>query len=269
MPVLNTIAIATHKGGVGKTTSAINLAFALARLDHHVLLVDLDPQAHATRSLGIERSYDEPSIADCLTRRDRAPSEALVVTNVRPNLDLLPSSIRLAARAEQMVTMIRRETILKEALAPLTRYYDFIVIDTAPGLGVLMANAIEAADRLIIPVDCGARSIDGLADFIDLVHELRGPTFRRWRILRTMVNKRASKTEIDMAERLAPYSRRMLSTVIHRSEIANRSHFKQGTVFEFDPRSAAAREYATLAQEVRAYAEGELAEMVEPMVVNG
>jgi chromosome partitioning protein len=253
MPLLNTISIATHKGGVGKTTTSINLSHALALQNQRVLIIDLDPQAHASRSLGIDRSFDEPSVADLFTRRDRPSTRSLIVASVREHLDLLPSSIRLASKAEQAVNMIRRENLIKEAIAEVARDYDFIVIDTPPGLGVLMANSIEAADRIIIPVDSGARAVDGLSDFLDLVNDLRGPSFRRWRILRTMINRRASKTEHDQEERLAPFSKRLLKTVIYRSETANRSHYRTQTVFEFDPKSTVARDYSDLAREVLAF----------------
>lgn len=250
MALLNVLAIATHKGGVGKTTTSINLAHALALSGEKVLLVDFDPQAHASRSLGVERGYDEPCVADLLTRRERPELSALLVTSLRENLDLLPASIRLAAAAEAAVHLVRRESLLKEVIESVREQYGYILIDTAPGLGVLMANAIEAADRLVIPVDSGARSVDGLNDFLNMVQDLRGPTFRRWRILRTMVNRAAKRTERDLVERLKAFDKRILNTAIHRSEVANRSHYFAKTLFEHDPHSQPAKEYAALSREL-------------------
>ncbi len=252
MSLLNVLAIATHKGGVGKTTTAINLSHALARLGERVLLIDLDPQAHASRSLGVELGYEEPCVADLLTRRDRPAVESIIVGGVRENLSLLPSSIRLASSAEAAIHLVRRECLLKEIIEPLRDSYDYIIVDTAPGLGVLMANAVEAADRIIIPVDSGARSVDGVNDFLDMVRDLRGPTFRRWRILRTMVNRSATRTEKDLIDRLKMFEKRILSTSIHRNELANRSHYRAETLFDRSAGSQPAKEYAELSAEVRA-----------------
>lgn len=251
MASLNKLAIATHKGGVGKTTTSINLAHGIAMEGQRVLVVDLDPQAHASRSLGIEVEYSAPSVADLFTRRGRPDVQDLIQPNIRAGLDVLPASIRLAAAAENAVTIIRRENLLREALTAVERDYDLIVIDTAPGLGVLMANAIEAADRIIIPVDSGARSVDGLGDFLDLVYDLRGTTFKRWRILRTMVNKSATKTERQLLERIEKYDKRLLASRIHKSEIANQSQYSTETVFEYRKSSSVAQDYRSLCSEVR------------------
>ncbi|MCB0339198.1 MAG: ParA family protein, partial [Bdellovibrionales bacterium] len=107
----------------------------------------------------------------------------------------------------------------------------------------------------IIPVDSGARAIDGLNDFLNLVQDLRGPTFKRWRILRTMVNKSAKKTERELVARLKGYEKRLLASKIHKSEVANQSHYAESTVFEFDPKSPVANDYGQLRDEIRAYVE--------------
>ena len=257
MPLLNKIAFATHKGGVGKTTTALNISHSLSLRGFKVLAVDLDPQAHLSRSFGVDRGYEQPCIADLFSRRSRLEVSHLIESAVRPGLDLLPATVRLAAAAENALHLVRRESLLREGLAEVEREYDFVLIDTAPGLGTLMANAIEAADRIIIPVDSGARAIDGLSDFIAFVRELRGSTFKRWRILRTLVNKAALKTQREHQARMEPYAKKLLSTIIHRSEATNQAHYSIQSVFEFQPNSQTAREYAQLSSELLDYVFGE------------
>jgi chromosome partitioning protein len=245
------VSFATHKGGTGKTTSSINLAAGLARTGASTLLIDMDPQGHSSIGLGIELSYDDPSIADVLADRP-VPLAKVVHPTVVPHLSVVPSTLRLASLAESLAAKFKREERLANGLARSASTYEWIVIDCPPALGVLTANAIDASDLIIIPCQMAARALDGLEDLLDLVHLLKGEAFKEWCILLTMLDTRKTVTWDMFWQLLQPYEAKLLSTRIVASEVLNQAQMTRQDVFAFDPRSRGALNYEALTRELLA-----------------
>jgi chromosome partitioning protein len=243
------LCFAAHKGGVGKTTSSINLAAGMARSGKPTLLVDLDPQGHSSIGVGLDLSYDDASIADALGDRMMSLAKIVQPTPV-PHLSVAPSTLRLAAMAESLYAKVKREERLSRALRQSASVYEWIVIDCPPALGVLTANALNAADVIIIPCQMGARALDGLEDLLDLLHLLKGEDFDRWHILLTMYDPRKTVTLEIFAEMLKPYAANVLATKIHSSEALNQAQMARQDIYAFDPRSRGALHYTQLTREL-------------------
>ncbi len=250
---MRTIAIINQKGGVGKTTTAVNLAAGLARAGHATLLIDLDPQAHATLGLGLDPdSFHGRTIGDLLLSSSDDLTGILTETTV-PGLRLAPAALSLSRADSLLHARLFREQRLQRCLAELTGF-DYVLIDCQPTLGVLPVNAMVAADQFLIPAQPSGYALRGLGDLLETLHAVkRRPDAWDYRVLLTMVMAQATVTN-DLVERaLEPLRGRLLATRIARCEVLNRAQTddQPRDIVAYARHSRAAKDYQQLTQEVK------------------
>jgi len=220
-----TIAIINQKGGTGKTTTAVNLAAGLARLDHKVLLIDLDPQAHATYGLGVDLDESElPTISEVLGEENLPLADILLDTS-EENLKLAPSDIRLARTARLMDSRTFRESVLKKVITRVEGF-DYIIIDCQPTLDVLSINALVCADKILIPTQLAGHALKGLSDLLSTLESIKNGDPYDWRILLTMVTGHGEERQAQAVRILDPIKDRILETRIPRTEAIERSQME-------------------------------------------
>jgi len=246
-------ALTNQKGGVGKTTTAVNLAAYLALRHRHTLVVDMDPQANATSSLGVEKHKVGLSIYDALLR-DVSLREIAQLTG-QVHLDVVPSSLALAGAEIELVSALGREYRLKEALAPVLANYDYILIDCPPSLGLLTVNALTAAQGVLIPVQCEYLPLEGLGLLIrtiDLVRQRLNPGLQIYGMVMTMLDSRTNLGQQVVEEVRSYFPQQFFNTVIPRSvRLSEAPSFGQ-TILQYAPTSPGALAYGGLADEVLA-----------------
>ena len=245
------ISLANQKGGVGKTTTSINLAAALAAEGKKVLLIDADPQANTSSGLGIEIRELEHTIYECLVM-DIDPHTAITATS-RPNLDLIPSHIDLVGAEIEMLNIDDRENILKKVLAPLRPKYDYILIDCSPSLGLITINALTASDSVIIPVQCEFFALEGIAKLLNTIKIIKSnlnPALRIEGFLLTMYDGRLRLSMQVHDEVRRHFGDLVSNTVISRNVRLSEAPSHGMSVLEYDRNSKGAKNYINLAKEL-------------------
>ncbi|HLY94091.1 MAG TPA: AAA family ATPase [Gaiellaceae bacterium] len=258
------VALCNQKGGVGKTTTTINLGASLAELGRRVLLVDFDPQGALSVGLGVNPHQLDRTAYNLLMERGVTIDDVLVKTSV-PGVDLLPSNIDLSAAEVQLVGEVAREQALARALAPVISDYDFVLIDCQPSLGLLTVNALTAADGVIIPLECEFFSLRGVAlliDTVDKVRERLNPKLSLDGILATMYDGRTLHGREVFARVVEAFGDSVFDTVISRTVRFPETTVAGEPITTWAPTSAGAVSYRTLAREVLART-SELAEQAE------
>jgi chromosome partitioning protein len=246
------IALCNQKGGVGKTTSAINLGAALAEYGRRVLLVDFDPQGALSVGLGVQPHQLDRTTYNLLMDRDAAIEDIVLKTSV-PGLDLLPSNIDLSAAEIQLVGEVAREQTLARALAPVLDNYDFVLIDCQPSLGLLTVNALTAAHGVIIPLECEFFSLRGVALLIDTIEKVQqrlNPGLRLEGILATMYDGRTLHSREVFSRVVEAFGDDVFDTVISRTVRFPETTVAGEPITSWAPDSAGAKAYRQLAREV-------------------
>lgn len=245
------IAVTNQKGGVGKTTTTINLGAYLARSGKTVLLVDLDPQGNATSGLAINKSgLEQKTVYELL--RGEATAADIVLPTAQKNLYILPTSSELAASEVELVASSDREFVLKKALATLT--YDYVLIDCPPSLSLLTVNALTAADKVLIPVQTEFYALEGLGQLVDLVQRVRAsvnPHLELLGIVMTMYDSRTSLSTAVESELLKHFAQKVFKTHIPRNVRLAEAPSYGKTIADHDKWSKGARAYKALAKEVQ------------------
>ena len=257
MPVHHTIgqtkvlAIINQKGGVGKSTTAINLAAALGEKNKQVLLIDLDPQGNASSGLGIEKSQVKSCIYDVLL--NDVPIEEAIIPDVTKGLDLVPATINLAGAEVELVSEMARENRLKDAVGNLRGKYDYILIDCPPSLGLLTVNALVAADKLLIPIQCEFYALEGVTKLLDSMKRVKSklnPSLDIYGVLLTMYDGRTTLSRQVAEEVRSYFGKAAFETIIPRTvKLSEAPSFGQ-PITEYDPTGKGAEAYIDLAKEV-------------------
>ncbi|GAO99976.1 ParA family protein [Fructobacillus ficulneus] len=242
------IALANQKGGVGKTTTSINLAAALVKAGKKVLLIDADPQGNATSGVGVDKSELKQDIYDVLIN-DVPAKEAIVKAD---KMDILPTTIQLSESEVQLVDLPDREYRLKNALLPIENDYDYILIDNPPSLGLLTINSFTAADAVMIPVQTEFYALEGLGQLINTIELVRqglNPELEMAGILLTMYSRTNLSKQVEEEVRKY-FDDRVYTTVIPRTVRLSEAPSYGQAIIDFDPKSLGARVYTEFAKEV-------------------
>ncbi|MGX7141381.1 ParA family protein [Facklamia languida] len=245
------IAIGNQKGGVGKTTTTVNLGAALAAMDKKVLIIDSDSQGNASSGLGIERGDVKNSLYEVLI--DGVSIEESILHTSRDHLDIVPSTISLAAAEIELIHLEGRESRLKEALQPVKDQYDYILVDCPPSLGQLSINAFTASDTILIPVQAEYYALEGLSQLLNtirLVQKSYNPHFRIEGVLITMLDARTNLGYEVVDEVRKYFQEKVYDTVISRNIRLSEAPSYGLSVIDYDPRSRGALMYKELAKEV-------------------
>ncbi len=242
------LVIINQKGGVGKTTTSINMAAGLAIKGKKTLLIDLDPQAHSTIGMGIEPESFQASISDVLSKR-KSMAEVILKTSLE-NLDIVPSHIRLDKVEQQLTPELFREAVLHKAIQNIN--YDFVVIDCRPTLGTLTINALYASDFIIVPCEMGRYALDGFSDLMETIENVKNNDQDKGSYIRILLTKYDIRNKISndwVMQQLEPFRKLIFQTVIRRNEALNQSQMAQESIFTFEARSIGAQDYEQLINE--------------------
>lgn len=245
------IGIANQKGGVGKTTSAINVAASFAVLEYKTLLVDADPQANSTTGVGFDLHNINHSLYDCMV--NNASARDVILKSDVPHLDLIPSHIDLVGAELEMINYPNRENVLKNVLDAVKDDYDFIVIDCSPSLGLITVNSLVAADSVVVPVQCEFFALEGLGKLLNtvkIVQSRLNPELQIEGILMTMYDGRLRLSNQVVSEVRRHFDDMVFETIIHRNSKLSEAPSFGKPVILYDAESKGAVNYLNLAKEI-------------------